>query len=193
MISALVMAAGASRRMGHHNKLLLPVDDELIVRRSVRTVLASKVSEVIVVTGHDAAKVQQALAGLSIKIVHNPDYTQGLPFSVASGVRYAAAWTSAFMICLADLPLLTPQDINALITTFGAQQQIDARAIVRPSYRGTPGHPVLWPACYRDPLCSPTGNQRPIDRFAHKVSMVPVRSDRYIRDIDTKKDFATFA
>ena len=189
MISALVMAAGQSRRMGTQNKLLLPCKAEPVVRRSVRAVIASRAGEVIVVTGHDHKAVKQALVSLEVEFVENPDYQRGLATSVAAGVRQAASTANAFMVCLADLFLLSAQDIDFLIAAFEAQQRIDPAAIVRPIFGSTPGHPVLWPAMYRSALSEVRG-RRPVDRFAQHVFCLPVQSERYVRDIDTRDDLA---
>lgn len=189
MISALVLAAGLSRRMGTQNKLLLTYNAEPVVRRSVRAVIASRAGEVIVVTGHDHKAVKQALVNLEVIFVENPDFQRGLATSVAAGVRQAASTASAFMVCLADLVLLSAQDIDFLIAAFEAQQGIDPAAIVRPIFGSTPGHPVLWPAMYRNAL-SEVRSRRPVDRFAQHVFCLPVENERYVRDIDTKDDFA---
>ncbi len=193
MISGLVLAAGASRRMGQRNKLLLPCKGEPIVRRTAFTVLASRVSEVIVVTGHDHKAIAQALVGLPLRLAYNPNYTRGISSSVACGVRSAAAEASAFMVCLADLVMLTAQDLDFLIEAFEAQQQTNPGAIVRPVYHTTPGHPVLWPASYRDVLCNACtreDSQRPIERFAQNLIYVHVQNERYVRDVDTEEDYA---
>ncbi len=72
-VSAVLLAAGESRRMGGRNKLLLPIGGEPQVRRAARALLGSKLVEVIAVLGHAHEDVAAALAGLPLATVLNPD------------------------------------------------------------------------------------------------------------------------
>ncbi|MBY9045426.1 NTP transferase domain-containing protein, partial [Pseudomonas fluorescens] len=73
-VAAIVLAAGRSTRMGGPNKLLAELDGKKLVRIATEQALASKASEVIVVTGHQTELVEQALEGLKVKFVRNPDF-----------------------------------------------------------------------------------------------------------------------
>ena len=72
-IAAVVMAAGRSSRMAPANKLLSDVDGRAMVQRAVDTALASQAKPVIVVTGHDGARVREALSGKPVQFVDNPE------------------------------------------------------------------------------------------------------------------------
>ena len=85
-VAAIVLAAGRSTRMGGPNKLLAELDGNKLVRIVAEQALASKASEVIVVTGHQAELVEQALAGLKVRFVRNPDFAGGLASSVKAGI-----------------------------------------------------------------------------------------------------------
>src|SRR4051812_20966031 len=76
-VAAIVLAAGRSTRMGGPNKLLAELSGKKLVRIVTEQALASKAAEIIVVTGHQAELVEQALAGLNVKIVRNPDFAVG--------------------------------------------------------------------------------------------------------------------
>ena len=106
MIAALVLAAGQSTRMGTANKLLLPFRGSTVVAQTVDAVLASGVAETIVVVGHEAERVREALNGKAVGLVENPDYTQGMATSIHAGINAVQSGTSAVMVCLSDLPLL---------------------------------------------------------------------------------------
>ena len=82
-ISAVLLAAGASRRLGR-NKLLLEVGGRPVVRRAAAALLGAEVSEVIVVTGHEAEAVRRALGGLDVRLVHNPAFADGQAASGSS-------------------------------------------------------------------------------------------------------------
>src|ERR1700688_5316063 len=85
-VAAVILAAGRSTRMGGPNKLLAELGGKTLVRIVTEQALASKAQGVIVVTGHQAAEVEKALAGLKVKFVRNPDFAQGLPGSVKAAV-----------------------------------------------------------------------------------------------------------
>src|SRR6185437_10371961 len=77
-VAAVILAAGRSTRMGGPNKLLAELRGKPLVRIVTEQVLASKALSVTVVTGHQAAEVEKALAGLKVKFVRNPDFAAGL-------------------------------------------------------------------------------------------------------------------
>ena len=98
MLNAIVLAAGSSRRMGK-NKLLLPYKGRPLLAYVVGNILAAKLGSVIVVTGHEAELIGEALKGLPVKLVHNPRYEEGMTSSIQTGVA-AAADGEGYMICL---------------------------------------------------------------------------------------------
>jgi molybdenum cofactor cytidylyltransferase len=116
-VAAVVLAAGSSSRMGR-NKLLLPLDGETMVRRAARTAVAAT-DRVVVVIGHDAARVRAELDGLACAVVMNPDHARGTGTSVHAGVR-AAAGADAVVVVLADMPFVTTDMIAALVGRYRA-------------------------------------------------------------------------
>lgn len=105
-IAAVVLAAGMSRRYGQDNKLLAELAGEPLLRRVVCAALASKARPVIVVTGHEAEPVRQALTGLPVRFVHNDRYDRGMGTSVAAAARVLAAevGVTGTMVLLGDMP-----------------------------------------------------------------------------------------
>src|SRR5205807_3913327 len=85
-VTAIILAAGRSTRMGGPNKLLAELDGKKLVRIVTEQALASKAQGVIVVTGHQAEQVEKALQGLKVTFVRNPDFAAGLASSVKAGV-----------------------------------------------------------------------------------------------------------
>ncbi|MDJ0850439.1 MAG: nucleotidyltransferase family protein [Myxococcota bacterium] len=99
--SAVLLAAGGSRRLGRPKQLLVE-EGEALVRRAARAALDAGVEEVVVVLGAHAAEVADALAGLALRTVENADWRAGLGSSIACGVR--AAEGDAVLLLLADQP-----------------------------------------------------------------------------------------
>lgn len=115
-VAGIVLAAGSSVRMGR-NKLLLELAGQSVVRRAVSRALAA-LDPVIVVLGHDADRVRQELAGLSCRIVGNPEHGRGMETSVRAGVAALPADADAAVMLLADMPLVTPAMLAALAERF---------------------------------------------------------------------------
>lgn len=147
-VTAIILAAGLSRRMGARNKLLLPVGRVPMIRHMVNLYAASTAGSVLVVTGHDADEVESALAGSYADIVFNADYAQGQPTSVACGLRATHA-ADTVLIGLGDQPLLTTADITALLA---AHVAADTSRISIPSKGEQRGNPIVIPAALRDRL-----------------------------------------
>lgn len=139
MISAIILAAGTSSRMGKP-KLLLPFKGRSIIRVVAENVLASLVDEVLVVTGCYSNEVTGAIKDLPVRIVNNPDYKKGQGTSLATGARWLSPETEAFLVFMGDQPLISPAIINSLINEFRKNK----RPALRPVYNGQPGHPVIF-------------------------------------------------
>ncbi len=111
MIAAVVLAAGRSRRMAPHNKLL--VTDKAgkpMIARVVDNVLSSNARPILVVTGHQAEQVEHALGGRPVRYVHAPDYADGLSASLKAGIAAVPPECAAAVVCLGDMPLVTGPD-----------------------------------------------------------------------------------
>ncbi|MFT5174499.1 MAG: molybdenum cofactor cytidylyltransferase [Gammaproteobacteria bacterium] len=144
-VSALVLAGGQSRRMGDINKLLAPVDGVPMVLATVRRIIAAGVDEVIVVTGHEAQRVRDTLTGESVRVVHNPYYDQGLSTSMNAGLAALGVDVDAALVCLGDMPRVTPRHVHRLLAAF---DPTEGRSICVPTFNGKRGNPVLWDRRY---------------------------------------------
>lgn len=146
-VAKLALAAGRSSRMGAvGNKLLVDIYGAPLVRRTVSTVLASDSGPVLVVTGHMDTEIRSAIAGLEVEIVENVSYTSGMASSLIAGVSVLRRWPcDGVMIILADMPALTPVDLNQLLMRF---RQADGQVIVRATGQGVPGNPVVFPRSF---------------------------------------------
>lgn len=115
-IGAIVLAAGASRRMGR-NKMLLTIDGESLVRRAVRRARAAGLSPVIVVIGNEAEQVRAALAGLDCTCVENPDFAGPTSSSLHLGLHQLGDDIAAAVIILADMVQVTEGMLRSMIVT----------------------------------------------------------------------------
>ncbi|HMQ57759.1 MAG TPA: NTP transferase domain-containing protein, partial [Rhizobiaceae bacterium] len=141
-IEAIILAAGQSRRMGAGNKLLATFDGEALIRRVARIALASSASAVTVVTGNRAAEIGAALAGLDVRIVHNPDFADGMSTSLRAGLEAMPAKTDGALVMLGDMPGVTAKGLDLLVDAF---REAGGSAIVRATHNGKRGNPVILP------------------------------------------------
>ena len=140
-VSALVLAAGCSTRMGPVNKLLAPFGGRAMVRHVVDRIAGSSARPVVVVTGHEAERVRQALDGAGVSFVHNPAYREGLSGSVRAGLAALPDSAEAALVCLGDMPLVTSEHVERLVAAFDPDE---GREICVPVFEGKRGNPVLF-------------------------------------------------
>lgn len=194
-ISAILLAAGLSKRLGR-NKLLLPLGDEAVVRKTAKAVLASAASEVILVTGHEEAMVKRAVEDLDVRLTHNPRYAEGQSTSMTAGVEAAHEAAEAYLFVLGDQPLLTPGIVNDLISLY-EKSRPDA-LVVAPSYQGRRGNPTLFAASLKDELLRTSGDaggrgiiQRLETESPGRIVFHRLPNDDIFLDIDTEEDYET--
>lgn len=185
-VTAIVLAAGRSRRMGAPNKLVLDVGGQPVVARVVSAFLAADIARVIVVTGADREAVIQALPDAApIRFTHNPNYVRGMGASIHCGVSALDATSSGIVICPGDLPLLTADTIRQVRRAF--YERATPR-IVRPRVDGQPGHPVFFGRSFRGDLMqlqSDEGARAILRRHRRAVTYVDVEPPGAVRDVDT--------
>jgi molybdenum cofactor cytidylyltransferase len=184
-IAAVVLAAGRSTRMRGPNKLLAEIGGRALVRIAVEQALASKAKPVIVVTGHERERVEAALEGLPVEIVHNPDFADGLGGSVRTGIAAVPADADGVIICLGDMPQVDAALIDRLIAAFDPEK--GALAVV-PTIDGKRGNPVLWSRRFFPDLMAIEGDvgaRHLIGRYGEAVVEVAVAGKAALVDIDT--------
>jgi len=187
-VCAILLAAGLSRRMGDRNKLLLPVAGVPMIRRMVDIYRAAINGPVIVVTGHEAEAVEAALEGSEAKLVFNPDFAEGQPTSVACGLRHAPDGHD-ILIGLGDQPLLTGDDLLALIAAHAAA---DPARISIPMMQTQRGNPILVPASLKDRLLAEPrapGCKKFTRENPEHVQFLTLAAQGFYADIDTPESY----
>lgn len=191
-IAAVVMAAGRSRRMAPHNKLL--VGDKAgkpMIARVVDNVLSSNARPILVVTGHQADQVEHALAARPVRYVHATDYAEGLSASLKAGIAAVPPECAAAVVCLGDMPLVTGRMIDRLLSMY---DQEEGRLIVLPTFRGKQGNPMLWDKRFFPEILQITGDSGArflVGKYAEFVCEVEMSDDAVLRDFDTTESLAT--
>ncbi len=184
-VAAIVLAAGRSTRMGGPNKLLETISGKPLVRIAAEQALSSRASPVVVVSGHERARIEAALASLDVRLVHNPDYAQGLSTSVKAGLAALPPESEAAIVCLGDMPQVTSALIDRLIAAFDPERNA---LVVLPTFSGKRGNPVLWSRRFFPELIALEGDvgaRHLIGAYPEVVTEVPVENAAAMVDIDT--------
>jgi molybdenum cofactor cytidylyltransferase len=176
--------------MGGPNKLLAELAGKPLVRTVTEQALASGASNVIVVTGHQAAEVEKALAGLNVKFVRNPQFAAGLASSVRTGIAAVPADADGAVVCLGDMPLIDSRLIDRLIEAFAPDR---GHLIAVPVSDNRRGNPVLWSRRFFDELITIDGDvgaRHLIAKHNEAVAEVAVEGNGAFLDIDTPEALA---
>ena len=190
MISAILLAAGQSKRMGEL-KQLMPFGKSTIVEQAVDNLLGSVLDEVIVVGGYMAEDVTKAIAAKPVKLVINPDYEQGMSTSIIAGLKSVHSKARGVMLALGDQPLVDSQTINGLIKEFYDHD----KGISVPTYRGRKGHPIIFAIKYKEQLLELSGDvggKQIIENHTDDVLEVAVDSESIVADFDTTGDYQAY-
>jgi len=178
-ITVVVLAAGASTRLGHPKQLVV-WRGETLVRRAARIAVESDVGPVRVVTGARADEVAQSVRDLPVTCVYNPRASEGLSSSIRQGLE---GLDTAVLLLTCDQPLLTPDHLLALADT----RRFTRAPIIASSYEGIVGVPALFSQELLPELRALQGDQGARTLFEGRA-VEPVVFDGGGLDVDTEED-----
>ena len=188
-ISATILAAGSSQRMGD-NKLLLPFQDNTLINVVCKTIIDSYLKPVFVVTGFENKKVLESLPKSIDKIIYNEDWSRGMATSINKAISSLPNNIDGNMIVLGDMPLVTVKTINKLHQVF---LNNNGNKIIYADYLGKQANPVIFPRKFFDEILHLNGDKgcKKIIYKNRKSSIgVPIDSSEVIFDCDTKDDYS---
>ena len=191
MISAILLAAGESKRMGELKQLMPFGQNTTIVEQAIDNLLSAAVSEVIVVVGYRAEEVIKSIVGKPVKIAINPNYRQGMSTSIIAGLNLVDSRAQAVMLTLGDQPLINSQTINRLIEEFHNHD----RGIAIPTYQGRRGHPIIFAIKYKEKLLElkgDIGGRQIVKDHPDDILEVAINAGGIITDIDTISDYQSY-
>lgn len=181
-IAVLVLAAGLSRRMGAQDKLAMDLGGKALLDYAVNAALASEASDVFIVTNDESV----AHTYPSAKCIPAPDAARGQGHSLKAGFKVLCGQDGLFgaLVMLGDMPFITADHINALIS-----HALDTPDLIsRYSHKDIPGHPVYWPAPFFEQISRLSGDEgAQAIMKAHKAQLrvLPCDEDAVIFDVDT--------
>ena len=183
MISAIVLAAGASSRMGT-SKATLMLAGRPLLSYVLQVVQQAHVDQIVLVLGADADAARRRFPIVGITPVVNPDFAGGVSTSIRVGVRHLDQDAAAFFVVLGDQPFVSPFTLDRL----AAEWRTTPAKILVPSFRGQRGSPVLLDRSMVQEVDRLTGDEGFRSFFAahpRDVRDVPVEDPGVVFDIDT--------
>ena len=187
MISAVLLAAGESRRMKEF-KQLLAFRGRTFVECAVDNLLASRAGEVIVVTGYREADVRNALGERPVRFAHNSDFRDGMSSSIKRGVRAISSEAKAVLIALVDQPQIGTDIFNRVIESYERLRPL----VVVPSYGGKNGHPIVIDLSLKEEILAMDPNQglrEVVHAHADSMRGIEVETDSILNDFDYPEDY----
>lgn len=190
MLSAVILAAGSSSRMGTDNKLLLPYKNKPVIAAVVETIINAGIKDVIVVTGYEADHIKDTLKNFEVQFIHNQHYAEGMTSSIKQGI--IAAKGNGYMICLSDMVMITADDYKLLENAFQEKILSDSQCIIMPCYNNKHGNPVIFSGFYKKLILQnlqPEGCKNIVQSNTEHLYMIHMDTPHVLQDFDFLDDY----
>lgn len=186
-IHVLIMAAGASRRLGQP-KQLLEYKGETLIRRISNEALKAKIGEITVVTGYDRENIGKGISDLKVNVFYNEEWEEGLGASIRNGLKHVLETnpqTNAILLSMVDQPFVNATHLKKLTAAYDPARPM----IIASAYSSTFGVPILIDSFYFDELKKLKGDEGGKKIFANYIkNIVEIPFIEGKIDIDEKKD-----
>ena len=192
MISAIILAAGLSRRMTLGNKLLLEKNNVPIIKTTLERIKASKVEEIIIVLGKDSKLILNLIKYEKIKFSINKNYQYGISSSIKKGIEKVDYKSDGVIICLGDMPLIKTSTYNKIISAFYTNNK---KKNIIPYFKKKKGNPVLFSKNFFESLMRIKGDEgaKQLMKTKQKDFISLSTSDKGIlEDIDNESEYLSF-
>ena len=190
MISAIVLAAGQSKRMDGDNKLIKKYNKKYLINHIIGTLIKSKVDKIIVVLGFQSSKVRKiTVKNKKINFVFNKNYKSGMASSIKTGLKRISKRSIGFLIVQADMPLISKKIVNTLCYAVRNSN----KEIVAPIYKREMGNPIGFKRSITRILNKTSGDsgaKKIILRNKNKLGLIKINSKSIFKDFNTKRDFS---
>ena len=190
MISAILLAAGQSKRMGGDNKLIKKYNKKYLINYIVATLIKSKVDKIIIVLGFQSRKVRKITAkNEKINFIYNKNYKSGISSSIKVGLKRVSKKNIGFLIVQADMPLISKNIINSICYVVKKNR----KEIIAPTYKGKMGNPIGFKYSMvkiLNKVKKDSGAKKMIMRNKKKLALIKVNSNSIFKDFNTKRNFS---
>ncbi len=189
MISAILLAAGQSKRMNGENKLSKKIQGIPLIKLSVKNILASSIDELIIILGYQKEIIEKLIdKNEKIKFVFNKDFESGMASSIKTGLKHLSNKTEAFFICLGDMPIINHNIYNQLIKSKNNKE------IIVPNYKGQQGNPVLFDKSMKETVMNITGDvgaKKILELNKDKILNLEINNQSIVKGFNAQGDFSS--
>ena len=189
MISAILLAAGQSKRIIGENKLAKKIQGVPLIKHSVKNILAASIDELIIVLGYQKEIIEKLIdKNNKIKFVFNKDFENGMASSIKTGLDNLSEKTEAFFICLGDMPMINHDIYNQLI------KSKDNKEIIVPTYKGQQGNPVLFDKSMKEKVLDIRGDvgaKKILELNKDKILNLEIDDQSITKGFNTQDDFSS--
>ena len=187
MISAILLAAGQSKRMNGKNKLTKEIKGIPLIKHSIRNILDSSIDELIIVLGFEKEIIKNLInENKKIKFAINKNYENGLASSIKTGLNHLSDNTKAFFICLGDMPMVNPNIYNKLILSMKKNE------IIIPTYKGQQRNPILFSKTMKEKVIKINGDagaKKILENKKNKILKIEIDDENIFKDFNTEDNF----
>ena len=187
MISAILLAAGKSKRMDGENKLIKEIKGTPLINFSIKNILESSIDELIIVLGFQKKIIEKSIdKNNKIKLVFNKNFESGMASSIKAGLKNLSSKTDAFFICLGDMPKVNKDIYNLLI------KSREGNDIVVPTYKGKQGNPILFSASMKEKIMTIQGDvgaKKILKKNKNKIFNIEINEKGITEDFNSKRNF----
>jgi molybdenum cofactor cytidylyltransferase len=190
-ISAIILAAGQSKRMGQP-KMLLPWENTTVLGKVVETIQQAGVEDILAVTGGARDDVEKIVAQYKLRTVHNENYArEEMLTSIKLGLQGQEAQSEATLICLGDQPQVEERSVRNICNKFRENKS----SIVVPSYQMRRGHPwliarKLWDEVLQ--MHAPESMRDFLNTHRYDIFYVELDTPSILMDLDTPSDYLKY-
>jgi molybdenum cofactor cytidylyltransferase len=188
MISAIILAAGASKRMGQP-KMLLPWGKTTVLGHIIDVLNSAEIAEIIVVTGGASNQVESSIMDHQVRIAHNNQYANSeMLTSIQCGLALQPPRAEATLVCLGDQPQVQEGTVRSLCDAYRAENS----SLIVPSFQKRRGHPWLVARPLWGELLEMGPGASPRDflnKHAEQIQYVNVYTPSILADLDTPQDY----
>ena len=189
MISAILLAAGKSKRMIDENKLSKKFKNTPLINHSIKNILFSNIDELIIVLGYEKELINKLIEkNNKIKIIYNKNFESGMASSIKVGLNHLSKKAESFFVCLGDMPMINKKIYNHLIS------QRNKKDIIVPTYNDIQGNPVLFSKLMKSSIMTIKGDfgaKKILEQNKDKILKLEINDINITKDFNTKNDFSS--
>ena len=189
MITAILLAAGQSKRIPKENKLIKNFKGKPLINHILKSLIRSKVNKIIIVLGYEKNKVKKILIkNKKINFIFNKNYKNGISSSIKTGIKKINKKNKGFIILQSDMPYIKISYINKIYNSLLNKNNL----VCALKYKNKVGNPIGFNIAILDKfkkIKGDIGAKHIVKKLKKSTNFIKVTSSKFFKDLDLKKDF----